>query len=99
MSLCIPDAAGMVMAWAINLGDAFSHGWRQGGAPLLTPASPAVGTRVCLGGVVASPRAGVWADLGQGCSGQAGPWADVAGKLRVWADRRWLLTAFSLQLG
>lgn len=45
MSLCVPDAAGMVTAWAIHPGGAFSNGWGQGG-PLLTPAITSLGTHV-----------------------------------------------------
>lgn len=45
MSSCISDAAGMVTAWSINLGCAFSNGWQQGG-PRPTPAVTSLGTHI-----------------------------------------------------
>lgn len=73
MSLGIPDAVGMVTAWAINPRGAFST---RTTSDFCNRSSRY--TCMCLGGAAASPRASVCIELHWVCSGQAGLRADVA---------------------
>lgn len=62
MSLCAPDAAGMVTAWAVNPGAAFGHDWEQGG-PLLTPEITSLGTHIHIWEGGAASSVSIQADL------------------------------------